>query len=86
MTSEYRIDELKLHAVIAANSKPSIELIIDFIMIRNNRVKQRRRKGANNSQKMNISLSGTDWEVVFDPVKFNTFYGHFTMTFYGGMG
>ena len=70
MTSEYRIDELILLAVMAANSKSCIKRIIDFIMIKNNRAKQRRRKDANNSKKMNISLSGTDWVVVFDPVKF----------------
>jgi len=61
MTSEYRIDKLILHAVMAANSKLCIKQIIDFIMIENNRVKQRRRKGANNSQKnFNISVSVTD--------------------------
>jgi hypothetical protein len=51
MTSEYRIDELILDAVMAANSKLCIKHIIDFIMIENNRVKQRRRKGANSSRK-----------------------------------
>ena len=33
MTSEYPIDELILHAVMASNSKPCIKHIIDFIMI-----------------------------------------------------
>jgi hypothetical protein len=57
MTSEYRIDELILHAVMAANSKLCIKLIIDFIMIENNCVKQLRRKGANSSQKKNDNFS-----------------------------
>ena len=37
-------------------------------------------------KKLNISFSVTDWEVVFDPVKFNTFDDHCVIQVYGGVG